>query len=442
RSLVSLYDFENRDAIFPGVHRSYKFCLLTITGLSRLTTRYASFAFFAQNVGDLQDEQRRFTLSASDIRLLNPNTRTCPIFRSKRDMLITKAIYEHFPVLIKEGSIEENPWDITFRQGLFNMTSDSHLFRTRKQLEGDGWQLEGNVFKHGGEQYLPLYEGKMIWHYDHRFSSYDNAAQEFHDVPAEQHDKPNQLPLTRYWVHESHMSDIRKSGRNALLAFRDIARSTDARSAIFSIIPVVPCGHTLPLTLANPAYHVKQIFLAVSLSSFVFDYISRQKLGGTHMTFFIFKQLPVLPPDHYTTQCVWDIEHTLGDWITPRALELTYTAWDLEAFARDCGYAGPPFRWDGERRFVLRCELDAAYFHLYGIAREDVAYIMETFRVWREKEVKQQGEYRTKRVILEIYDEMAQAMEHGAAYRTRLEPGLADAAVAHTARVNVEVRGA
>jgi hypothetical protein len=149
------------------------------------------------------------------------------------------------------------------------------------------------------------------------------------------------------------------------------------------------------------------------------------------MTFFIFKQLPVLPPMLYKTACTWDSVHAIGDWIALRALELTYTAWDLEAFAKDCGYDGPPFRWDEERRFLLRCELDAAYFHLYGIARDDVDYIMDTFRVWREKEEKQCGEYRTKRVILEIYDEMQRAMESGVAYETRLVPGPADPAVAH-----------
>ena len=112
------------------------------------------------------------------------------------------------------------------------------------------------------------------------------------------------------------------------------------------------------------------------------------------MNFFILKQLPVLPPKQYTATCQWDTQASLGDWIFPRALELTYTAWDLEPFAKDCGYDGPPFRWDEERRFLLRCELDAAYFHLYGIARDDVDYIMDTFRVWREKEVKLCGEYR------------------------------------------------
>jgi hypothetical protein len=152
------------------------------------------------------------------------------------------------------------------------------------------------------------------------------------------------------------------------------------------------------------------------------------------MNFFIVKQLPVLPPERYKIACEWDDGYLLGEWIVPRALELTYTAWDLHAFARECGYDGPPFRWDDERRFLLRCELDAAYFHLYGIARPDVDYIMDTFRVWKEKEEKQLGGYRTKRVILAIYDEMARAMQAGEAYRTRLEPPPADPAVAHADR--------
>ncbi len=152
------------------------------------------------------------------------------------------------------------------------------------------------------------------------------------------------------------------------------------------------------------------------------------------MTFFILKQLPVLPPERYNFTCEWDNSCLLGEWILPRALELTYTAWDLEAFARECGYDGPPFRWDEARRFLLRCELDAAYFQLYGIARHDVDYIMETFRVWKEKEEKQYGQYRTKRVILAIYDEMSRAIETGQSYRTRLEPPPADPSVAHPSK--------
>ena len=90
-----------------------------------------------------------------------------------------------------------------------------------------------------------------------------------------------------------------------------------------------------------------------------------------------------------------------------------------------------------ERRFLLRCELDAAYFHLYGIERDDVDYIMDTFPIVKRKDEKQYREYRTKQVILEMYDEMRKAMEMGEVYRTRLEPGSADATVAHEGRMGV-----
>ena len=88
-------------------------------------------------------------------------------------------------------------------------------------------------------------------------------------------------------------------------------------------------------------------------------------------------------------------------------LELTYTAHDMEPFARDLGYPGPPFSWDMERRFQLRCELDAAYFHLYGLTRDEAAYVMDTFPIVRRKDEAQYGCYRTKERILELYEELA-----------------------------------
>ncbi|GHO84908.1 Eco57I restriction-modification methylase domain-containing protein [Dictyobacter formicarum] len=433
RSLASLYDFENREAIFPGVHRSYKFCLFTLTGPSCPAMKGAKFIFFAQRVEDLQEEERRITLSVNDIRLFNPNTRTCPIFRTQRDLALTKAIYERVPVLIKDGPPMENPWNISVNR-MFDMTAASRLFYTHQSLETAGWQLIGNVYYKEDEQYLPLYEGKMIWHFDHRFSTYNNASEDFGDLNLAQHQNPHELLIPRYWVHESHLSNFAKDGRKALLAFRDIARSTDARTAIFSIIPAMPCGNSLPIALIDAKYIREITFLAASTSSFVFDYVTRQKIGGTHMNSFILHQLPALPPNSYTAVCEWDAEGSIGDWIFPYALELIYTAWDLEAFAKDCGYAGPPFRWDEERRFLLRCELDAAYFHLYAIARGDVDYIMDTFPIVKRKDEKQYGEYRTKSVILEIYDRMQRAMESGEPYETLLVPGPADPAVAHPPR--------
>jgi hypothetical protein len=117
--------------------------------------------------------------------------------------------------------------------------------------------------------------------------------------------------------------------------------------------------------------------------------------------------------------------------VRDRVLELTYTAWDLEAFAQDCDWSGPPFRWDEERRFVLRCELDAAIFQLYGISREDADHILETFPIVKRRDMDAHGRYRTKETILEIYDALAEAQRTGTPYQTRLDPPPADPRVAH-----------
>lgn len=149
------------------------------------------------------------------------------------------------------------------------------------------------------------------------------------------------------------------------------------------------------------------------------------------MSFYFIKQLPIISPQNYIQMDI--------DLIRTRVPEPSYAAWDLQPFAQECGYHGPPFRWDEERRFLLRCELDAAYFHLYGIARDDVDYIMDTFLIVKRKDEAAHGEYRTKRVILEIYDAMQHAIETGQPYQTLLDPPPADPRVAHPPRNESDV---
>jgi len=436
QTLDSLYSFENEEFVFPGIHHATKFCLLTISGYARPQVA-SDFVFFARQTSYLAEQERHFSLSREDVALFNPNTRTCPIFRFKRDMGLTRAIYKSIPILIKDAPVESNNWNITFTR-MFDMANDSHLFRTYEQLHADGWRLDGNMFYKGNEVCLPLYEGKMIWLFDHRFGTYDGQTQaqanqgKLPELSEQQHADPLLATMPHYWIHQSHFPQLMKDKRKALLVFRDITGAVVFRTAIFSIIPVVPCGHTMPVVSFDDE-HTKKIFWLESLAaSFIFDYCTRQKLGGTHMTFSVLKQLPVLSPDTYKLPCRWNKNALLGKWILPRVLELTYTAWDLREFARECGYNGPPFRWDEERRFLLRCELDAAYFHLYSIARDDVDYIMETFPIVKRKDEKAFGEYRTKRVILEMYDAMALAMETGTAYESPVSPPPASMQMTHT----------
>jgi hypothetical protein len=559
RSLASLYDFENREGLFPAVDSRMKFCLLTMRGNPHPPTpsptlrgpsaagrRGAAqqtlslmergegdpeFAFFLHSVADLDDPERRFTLSAEDIALINPNTRTVATFRHRRDAEITKAIYRRVPVLIREPSSQTllsqgepsspspfslrekgggaaapplaaegprrldeesgvrvnsplhaaegprrvgegsgvrvegvrvsnlNPWGISFLR-MFDMSNDSHLFHTREELEAAGYALRGNRFvgapdpssqtllpegepsspnpfslreKGGGAAapppaaegsnrvkegsgvsassplhaaegprrvgegpgvrvdgarvYLPLYEAKLMHQFTHRWATYTSPLHEGEGpgvrvevrdfTPAELRD-PHALAMPRYWVDAQEVAErLNAWDRGWLLGFRDITNTTNERTAIFGLIPRVAVGHVMPLVYFSELRRTMLCLLA-NFNAFTLDYCARQKVGGTHLTYGYLKQLPVIPPHTYTP--------ALLAFIAPRVLELAYTAWDMQPFARDLGYDGPPFVWDEARRFLIRCELDALYFHLYQIPRDDVDYILETFPIVKRKD--------------------------------------------------------
>ena len=421
RSLVSLYDIRNQDRFFYDVgHRRFKFSLLTLALRSHGTD--PEFAFGLEDLEELLEPGRRVRLSSTDFALFNPNTRTCPTFRSSQDAKITRGIYERVPVLIDESDEENgNPWGIRF-MAMFHMSNDSGLFHDSP-----------------GPNLVPLYEAKLVHHFDHRYGDYamrapDSRDSEMPRVPVEPMNNLHYQITTRYWVPESEVAE-RLEGRWAhkwLLGFRSIARSTDVRTVIACVVPHSAVSGKLPLLLPERTDLVH--LLLGQLNSFAFDYVARQKVGGTDLAYHYVKQFPAFTPTFYSRHpCTWLGPEGIAKYVEERVLELTYTAWNLQPFAADCGYDGPPFRWDPERRFLLRCELDAAFFHLYGLPRDDVDYIMDTFPIVRRKDEAEHGEYQTKRVILEIYDEMAEAIRSGHSYQTHLDPPSADPRVAHPA---------
>lgn len=431
-SLVSLYDFENRKKIFD-IHRGMKFSLLALTGDAR-PSEEAKLFFFAHDVADLDNISRGFTLSPEDFRLINPNTRTCPIFRIRRDAEITKSIYRNHPVLVREMEPKNNPYNCNFKQGLFNMTTDSHLFRNRQSLEEDSYTLVGNHFTRGQERYLPLYEGKMAHHYDHRWGSYDNL--DIQDVSINERIDPCFIVYPRYWVAEHEVAANLYWKTAYLTGWRDITNVTNERTLIMSVIPAVAIGNSLPLIRVDKSSPARSNLIC-AMSSFICDFVTRQKAGGTHINFYILKQLSVITPQSIAFARAF---------IEPRVLELTYTAWDLTGFANDLGWPGPPFRWDDERRALMRAELDALMFHLYGINRDDVDYIMGTFPIVERKDRERyDSAYRTKDLILDRYDALAPFIPPAASptttpqltpdslngYQTFLNPPPADPSVAH-----------
>ncbi|MGL4465848.1 MAG: Eco57I restriction-modification methylase domain-containing protein [Planctomycetia bacterium] len=406
-TLVSLFGFENEKQLFAVVDHSVKFCLLCMSGSER-PNQSTLFAFGLHLVEQLTEQDRLFQLTPADFSLLNPNTRTCPVFRTARDAELTKSIYRRVPVLLKEGAKDGNPWGVSFLR-MLDMASDSGLFHTTADMEADGWKLDGNIFRKCTAEYLPLYEAKLLHQFDHRWATYNGT--DSRDVTIEEKADPFFTVKARYWVPAVEVAGRLRDrwDRGWLIGFRDICRNTHFRTSIFSVLPRVGVGHTAPLLMPE-GEPTDVACLYASLCSFVSDYVSRQKIGGTHLTFGLLNQLPVLPPATYAQPFLWDRSRTLAEWIKPRVLELTYTAHDLKPFAEDLGYNGDPFFWDDTRRAVIRAELDAAFFLLYGVSEEDAGYILETFPIVKQKDVDRFGTYRTKEMILDCYRRMAAPM--------------------------------
>ncbi len=539
--LVSLYDFENREGLFPAIDSRMKFCLLTLGAAPS-----AEFGFFFTQTAQLADARRRFALSAEDFARINPNTLTCPVFRSRKDAELTQKIYARVPVLIREARMTEpevNPWGIRFAT-MFHMSNDSHLFASEPAADR-----------------LPLYEAKMMHQYDHRWATYrgDGSAEAAVDVPLADKRDPGYTVRPRYWVEAREvylrtaalpkdlLAALRQRDRPAIvlaaarllfahwlgrrhrtadaarahlypewcafvaaqpfarpvapaqlglcgdnrpclkplgphfvpaqpidaveaaaheraawheadagavatlldlaqrfpplppqapslddeeaalgfaeslleaaaprwfIGFRDITNATNERTVIATVLPRAGVGHKTPLIRTTQPPRLAAALVA-NLDSIVLDYSARQKVGGTSLTYFYVKQFPVIPPDAYTD--------TDLDFIVPRVLELTYTAYDLKPWAEQLGYDGPPFPFDPDRRARLRAELDAYYARLYGLTREDLCYILdpasvmgedypsETFRVLKDNELRAFGEYRTQRLVLAAWDRL-----HGA----------------------------
>jgi hypothetical protein len=293
------------------------------------------------------------------------------------------------------------------------MANDSGLFRTAAQLAEAGAVRDGaDWVLPDGARMVPLYEAKMIHHFDHRWATYAEDGEGSRDTTLAEKANPSFTATPRYWVPEVEVAarlGERGWNRRWLMGWRDITNATNERTVIASACPRLGTGDTLLLMFPTASPRLKAM-LTASLCSLPADYIARQKVGGTHLKYHTFKQLSVLPPSSYS-------EPTLA-FLLPRILELTYTAEDMRPWAEDLGHTGPPFAWDEDRRAHLRAELDAAYAHLYGLTRDELRYILdpadiygpdfpsETFRVLKEKEIKQHGEYRTARLVLAAWDRL------------------------------------
>jgi hypothetical protein len=421
--LASLLSFENEEFIFPGIANVVRFALLTLQGPSE--TRNPAICFYLRNIQQLAEKERIVFLQHEDYALFNPNSFTAPIFRSNADYQLTKRLFQRFPLATVKDGFTTDAWDIHFMR-MFDMASDSKRFISKEKVK---------ELKNANTMVLPLYEGKFVWHFDHRFGSYHNVGKEKgrggRGLPLtklDEYENPEFVIEPEYWVLASDVEQrvsLSSWNKSWFLGFRDVTSAKLERTFVSTIVPYTAIGHKLPVMF--PRSEPRDVaLLQANLAALVFDYIARQKIGGTSMTYAVVKQLPVLNPSYYS--------ESDRKFILPRVLELTYTAHDLHPWAEDLGYNGPPFIWNPERRALLRAELDAYYAKLYCLTRDELRYILdpeevmgadypsETFRVLKINETREFGEYRTRRLVLREFDRMVLADVSGETYQSLLVP--------------------
>ena len=389
--LMSLFAFENEEKIFQIAH-NYKFCLIT-AGNSQKDTRTVKGGFYLRRL-------------------------------------------EHLKTIISNLLTGHNPWNIKFARH-FDMSNDSELFRTYNQLTHlDAIQKGKNFVTNNGELYYPLYEGKMIWNYNHHYGKWPTEGDRPNSINSpslEELMDPNSKLYPWYWVPQSEVNKrFVKAARNGivewewqhnwLIAYRAIMESHDSRSFVVSLLPITSGAGNSAILLFADQTTFKAMALIGMLSSLVMDYCARQKLGGKNMNVFVVRQLPVLTPEQIPDDIQWEI--------VKRVVELCYFNHDLDEWAeelwkelndvqkKELSKLGNKecYSYEVGRRAIVQAELDAIFAHLYGLTTNELRYILdpedicgegcinETFRVLKDKEINEYGEYRTKRLVLEAWE--------------------------------------
>ena len=431
--------FENEDKLFAEVDNTRKFALC-VTGPPTKEPAPIAITGFIRQPEQIYDPRRRYDLTPAEIAAINPHTVNIPIFRDSHDAVVTARLHSHTSVMCPGGEDDPGPWGFWFGTP-FHMAGDSNRFVTAEQARSQGYRPVGTRYVHDdGRRLEPLHEGKMLWNYDYRYGTYEGRTQAQANkkvLPrqtAERKVSRDGYPLHRYWVDAVEVPPTLPEHWDAdwLIGFRD--KGTKERTMLVAVLPRTAVGHSMPLLL--PAVGTPQLHacLLADLNSLVWDYAVRQK--GLRMYKYVVQQTPTLPPDTYTQPLPW-LGMAPVEFIVPRAVELTYTTDELRPFALDCGFDGAPFRWDDGRRHQIQCELDALMLHLHGADRSAAEHIIDSFSNLRGLEEKGHDkggfeEFRTKRLVLDRYDAMAEAIRTGLTYHTPLTLPPADDSLRHT----------
>lgn len=416
KAVLSIFDFVNKKGLFD-IHRDFRFCLMSIAGKD-VSQDFIPMTFYTINPADIQEplsiifekkgnlmdrleklpnNHYLITFEPKDFELFNPNTLTCPIFSTRYDFILTKKIYENSKIILSKSDPIITNLEI---HRMFNLSDDSGKFLTMEALSKFKKEINSPLRMRNDEIFLPLYESKLIWLYDHRFASFAECS-----VEEIQNGRPIQYPEKksqhnfhiepRYWIKKEFMEKKKENWnwkRNWYLAIRKVTNSSNQRTCIPCIIPNYPSSDSINLILNITP--IQAAYLVSIMSSYVFDYATRQKIGATNLKQYLIEQLPIID---------FELWKKNQDLILPKIIKLIFSTQDLSSFSVDCGFTESFINWNQEERKILQCKLDAIYAHLYKLNENELEYIMDTFPIIREADLVEHGSFHTKELILKFF---------------------------------------
>jgi methylase of polypeptide subunit release factors len=421
--LVSLYDFVNKRNLFPDVATRERFCLLTMTGTENTVPEF-DFSFFNWTLEEFREEDSKYKLTKGEIQKINPNSQNCPVFETKEDRDIAVSLYSEHPIIVNEQE-DENHWGMNYHT-FYHMSGDSDMFadNTFEELKEEGYCSDDfGVFENSDERYLPLLEAKLFNQFDHRFATFEGISRKSrfsqragtNKLSSDEKQDVAQEVLPRYWLEEAKFEErVSEIGwdQEWIFSFRNTGGSaSNSRTAIGTIIPLYPCGHSAPvLTFNDGDLAEKPVLFTTLFTSFVFDFALQQSLGGANLSYYILKQLPMPTPETLDELEVSTSKKTISlrNYLLKRGGELIWTSHSLDQLGQEISstLGDGPFKWDQERRSQLRAEIDAAVAKAYYLSREDFEYILDSFEILEEIEQEEYGEYKRKKECLNAFDKL------------------------------------
>ncbi len=395
-------DYINLKHIFPSIDNRTKFCSFIFSGREN-QFKEAKMSFYNLEIDLEKIRSRSILVSYDSLYKISPNTKNCLTVSSNEEYQLIYKIYKNSAIISDDE--KEN---LFITKQMFNVSDKADQFVTlndevKKSIK------QNKIIDSEKEKYFGLYESKHIHQFDHRFSTFESsspseiASGNSSYVTDLQKSNFDYSITCRYYISKELTERFYNKHNykfEAIIATRMISSPTNERTLIGAFAPKLAFSNSANLILGKDKKAL--VVLLANLNSFVCDFVCRRRMGGINLNLWNLNQLPIII---YNV-----IPERLKEHIIKNTVQLSNTSNDVSPFFLDFPEI-EKISWNKNLRHSLQCELDAIFFHLYHLDKNDVEIIMDSFPAVKKRDEEKHNSFHTKETILRLYDEFAWVRE-------------------------------